>query len=207
MGVKRKKTDPTVCIVESLGFLEEQNHREGEIIARTLQLSNKPAPYAYVRTRAELEAFIEEFAESRHRYLHISCHGNRSGLYTTIDELPAVEFARQIAPYVAKRRVFLSTCQGADSRFALELMHSSECWSVLAPVGEIHFNDAAIFWTAFYHLMFKKNADSMRLSDIESNVAICANLVGQDFRLFYRAGKLVAQKSLGPGGVRKGKSV
>lgn len=198
MGTKSKKTEPTVCIVESLGFLDEQNHREGEIIARTLQLSNKPAPYAYVRTRAELETFIEEFAESRHRYLHISCHGNKSALYTTLDELPAADFAKYMAPYVAKRRVFLSTCQGADSRFAFELMRNSECWSVLAPVGEIHFNDAAIFWTAFYHLMFKKNADSMRLADIENTVALCANLVGQDFRLFYRAGKRVAQKTLGP---------
>lgn len=68
-------TEPTVCIVESLGFLEERTHREGEIISRTLQLSRKPSAYIYIRTIDELRAVISEFGGSEHRYLHLSCHG------------------------------------------------------------------------------------------------------------------------------------
>lgn len=54
-------TKPTVCLVESLGFLEEQTHKEGEIIARTLQMSGKRSAYAYVRSKKELSAVVREF--------------------------------------------------------------------------------------------------------------------------------------------------
>jgi hypothetical protein len=191
------RTKATICIVESLEFLQEESHREGEIVARTLRLSEKPAAYAYVRTRAELEAFIKEFGESSHRYLHLSCHGSKTALYTTTDRVPAQELAAFMAPHVSKRRVFLSSCQGADSSFARTLLKQSDCWSVLAPVGSIRFDDAAIFWTAFYHIMFKTNPDSMNRADIERVVTQCATLVGLKFRLFYKVGDQVKVKSLG----------
>lgn len=192
------RTNATVCIVESLEFLQENSHREGEIIGRTLRLSEKPASYAYVRTRAELEAFVVEFGESPHRYLHISCHGGKKSFFTTVDEVPAKDFAAFMAPHVNRRRVFLSTCLGADSPFAKELLSQGDCWSVLAPVGRINFDDAAIFWTTFYHLMFKSNPDSMSRPAIERTVTLCASLIGQDFRLFYKVGKRVVSKTLGP---------
>ena len=44
---KVKRTTPTVCIVESLDFLQEDSLKEGEIISRTLRLSEKPAHYTY----------------------------------------------------------------------------------------------------------------------------------------------------------------
>jgi hypothetical protein len=74
---------------------------------------------------------------------------------------------------------------------------SSECWSVVAPVGVINFDDAAIFWSAFYHLMFKDNPDVMSRPAIERTVHKCAALVGEQFRLFYRVGGKVVSKTLG----------
>ena len=68
-------TNPTVCIVESLGFLEEQSHREGEIISQTLQLSGKRSAYVYIKSIEDLKAVAREFGASKHRYLHLSCHG------------------------------------------------------------------------------------------------------------------------------------
>lgn len=68
-------TKPTVCFVESVGILEEQAFKEGEIIERTLQLSGKHSAYAYVRSKQQLAAVANEFGESKHRYFHLSCHG------------------------------------------------------------------------------------------------------------------------------------
>jgi hypothetical protein len=192
------RTTPTVCIVESLDFLQEDTHREGEIIARTLRLSNKIAHYTYLRSRQEFEAFASEFGRSKHRYLHISCHGNSKAFYTTIDEILAKEFASLLAPHVGARRVFLSACQAAQSKFAVSLLSSSQCWSVLAPVDDIRFDDAAIFWSSFYHIMFKKNPDSMNRGRIELTVRKCANLVGTQFRLFFREDGDVKSKLIGP---------
>jgi hypothetical protein len=72
MARKPKGTRATLCIVESLEFLQEDTHCEGEIISRTLRLSGKPTQYVYLRSRDELEAFVKEFGRSDHRYLHIS---------------------------------------------------------------------------------------------------------------------------------------
>ena len=197
MTQQKHKTTPTVCIVESLEFLQEDSHREGEIIARTLRLSGKQTHYTYLRTVDELKVFIKEFGESEHRYLHLSCHGNQSNFYTTTGHISAAALAKLLAPHVTKRRVFLSACLAAKSRFAKTLLETSECWSVVAPVGVINFDDAAIFWTAFYHLMFKSNPDSMRRADIEATVETCATLVGQKFRLFWRDNGEVQEKTLG----------
>lgn len=186
MTVKRKRTTATVCIVESLELLQEDTLREGEIIARTLRLSGKQTHYTYLRSNRELEIFVDEFGKSEHRYLHISCHGNKGAFYTTTGEIPAAKFAKMLAPHVRGRRVFLSVCLAAKSVFATRLLENSECLSVVAPVGRIDFDDAAIFWTAFYHLMFKKSPGSMNLAAMERTVQQCAELVGERFRLFHR---------------------
>jgi hypothetical protein len=197
MAAKSTHTTATVWIVESLGFLEEDSHREGEIIARTLRLAEKKAQYTYIRARDELEAFAKEFGRSEHRYLHVSCHGGSGGFWTTTSKIPAAEFAKLLAPHVNGRRVFLSACLAAESDFAHELLTHSECLSVLAPVGEIYFADAAIFWTSFYHLMFKQNRTSMNRPGIERTVKQCAELVGEKFRLFYRRDGKVRSKTFG----------
>src|SRR6267143_317736 len=57
-GKRLKRTTPTVCIVESLDFLQEDSLKEGEIISRTLRLSEKPAHYTYLRSSDEMKAFV-----------------------------------------------------------------------------------------------------------------------------------------------------
>jgi hypothetical protein len=194
---KAKRTTPTVCIVESLDFLQEGSLKEGEIISRTLRLSEKPAHYTYLRSSDEMKAFVKEFGQSEHRYLHVSCHGNASTFFTTTGRMSAVDFAELLAPHVDNRRVFLSACQAAQSEFAKSLLSNSECWSVLAPVDNIYFDDAAIFWSAFYHIMFKDNPDSMNRSGIERTVKKCADLINAEFRLFFPEDGKVRSKTFG----------
>jgi hypothetical protein len=192
----KAKMKPTIWIVESLGFFDENAHKEGEIISRTLQLSGKRTSYTYLRTRKEFEAFAEEFGNSAYRYLHISCHGYKGVFHTTTDMIKASEFADILVPHVDKRRVFLSTCLAGDDKFAKDLLLRSTCLSVLAPAGDIRFDDAAIFWTAFYHLIFKDNRDSMQNDNIKKNVLQCATLVGTRFHLFYKRDGNVIQELL-----------
>ncbi|MHC2019983.1 hypothetical protein [Methylobacterium sp. CM6247] len=183
-------TNPTVCIVESLGFLEEQSHCEGNIISRTLQLSGKRSAYVYIKSIAELKAVACEFGASKHRYLHLSCHGkvNRKGqmigLALTTGSILNDELAKILAPHLEGRRLFLSSCLAARGDFATKLLEQSKCRSVLAPMNEIGFDDAAVFWTAFYHLMFKAQRHAMSNTRIEETVGTCAALVNESFQLF-----------------------
>jgi hypothetical protein len=200
-------TQPTVCIVESLNFLEEQTHREGEIISRTLQLSRKPTAYVYIRTVDELRAVAEEFGASDHRYLHLSFHGlvdkkKMVGLALSVGEISNEDLVDLLGPHLAGRRLFLSSCLAARSDLATTLLERSDCRSVLAPMSSIRFDDAAVFWTAFYHLMFKGQPNSMSNTRIEEKVRICASLVNERFSLFYaeqkKSGKKVTQLTIGP---------
>ncbi|MCP1237675.1 CHAT domain-containing protein [Gluconobacter kondonii] len=183
-------TKPTVCLVESLGFLEEQSHREGEIISRVLQLSHKHSAYVYIKSIDELKAVAHEFGCSEHRYLHLSCHGwiderkQIVGVALTTDYILNEKLVDLLSPHLQGRRLFLSSCLMARGNFATMLLKKSKCLSVLAPINEIAFGDAAVFWIAFYHLMFKAQPQSMSNARIRETVRICANLINEPFRLF-----------------------
>ena len=178
------KTRASVCIIEFINLLQEDSRKEGEIISRTLHMSNKKSQYVYIRSRRELECLAKEFGQSAFRYLHISCHGNKAGFWTTLDFIPSKEMAALLAPHLGGRRLFISSCLATNNSFARSLLEESECLSILGPRGTINFDDAAIFWSSFYHLMFKTNPDAMHSPEIESNVAKCAALIGNKFRFF-----------------------
>jgi hypothetical protein len=177
------KSVADVFIIESLKVKEEVDRKEGEIIYRTLRMSGKNPVYHYVRTERELRHFINEFKASRYRYLHISCHGNIDTFATTFDVLDDDSFSRILAPALNQRRLFLSTCLAATSPFAAKIFKRSRCYSVAGPVGEIAFDDSAILWTSFYHLMFKTNVDLMKNDDVKLNLSRAASILGERIRL------------------------
>jgi len=79
-------SQPEILIIESLSFEDERAERfEGRIISQILALSGKECEYRYIRTKRELKALLGQFASSRYRYLHLSCHGDRSTMFTTLD--------------------------------------------------------------------------------------------------------------------------
>ena len=185
--------EPEVFILESLKVSEETHIKEGEILSRTLRLAGKKKTvYHYLRTRQEFEYFVKKFKRSPHRYLHISCHGNIDVFATTLDDIGVDEMVTILAPAIDGRRLFLSSCYAADpqNRFATRLMESSGCKSVVAPVSEIGFADAAVFWSTFYHLMFKRDLAKqnteefprMSAEDLRDVLSSCARLIGEEFR-------------------------
>jgi hypothetical protein len=187
----KSSTTANVCIVETLGFFDEDARREGEVISRTLRLSGKRSHYSYVRSTEELQAFMNEFGDSSFRYLHLSCHGNKGTFFTTTDQLSCDEMISLIGQTLRGRRLFVSACLATDERFARKLMTDGSCHSVLGPVGAINFDDAAIFWTAFYHLMVKRSRTTMTNVDIQEVATLCAQLIKEDFLFFHWLSKKV----------------
>src|SRR4051812_29448548 len=82
---KGSDTVPEVFIIESLELEDEEEGREGAVLAAVLKMCGKNPLYYYIRTEAELEMLAGKFKESGYRYLHISCHGGDDALHTTID--------------------------------------------------------------------------------------------------------------------------
>ena len=155
-------TKPAVFIIESLTFENEQHQLfEGRIIANILDLNKVPSKYYYIRTRQEFIEVLTLFEKSNYRYLHISCHGSKSHLYLTLDELSYSEIGKLLEKYLKKKRLFLSACQATNENLIKTIIPKSACYSVIGPVKDIAFRDAAITWAAFYHLMFKNDPKRM----------------------------------------------
>jgi hypothetical protein len=154
----KAKTKPQVFIIESLEFDDEAKELyEGNVISQMFRLSGKECRYVYIRTRAELEALLEQFWDSRYRYLHLSCHANSTEMGTTLDRITFPELGKILEPYLDKRRLFLSACKMSCRDLAKELLPHSGCYSVLGPAAKPYIADAAIFWASFYHTMFRLN--------------------------------------------------
>lgn len=152
-----------VFIIESLTFDDEKAERfEGRMLSQILSLNDKKSQYYYIRTKKELDEVLQIYYESEYRYLHISSHGNGNGLSLTLDFIPFKELASILEPYISNRRLFISACEMVSVDLVNEIMPKTNCLSVVGPNTDINFNDAAILWSSFYHLMFKTNPNVMK---------------------------------------------
>jgi hypothetical protein len=168
------RTIPDVFIIESLEFEdEEENLFEGKILSDILRLNKKNPIYYYIRTRQEFEEVLEIFDKSNYRYLHISSHGTNESLETTLDTIGFKELSELLRPRLRYKRLFLSACEMVNRSLASKLLTAnSKCHSVIGPNEPIYFTDATIFWSSFYHLIFKINESSMKLQDIQSKIGV-----------------------------------
>lgn len=180
-------TIPELYIIETLHVDDEQDRREGEFITKVLRISEKSPRYRYVRAAKELEHFAQKFGSSGCRYLHISCHGNIGVFGMTFDTLTEVEFADIIGPHLDDRRLLLSTCLATTPGFAQLIFDRGDCFSVTGPVNLIGFTGAALFWSTFYHLMFKTSSQSMKRNAILDKIGKAATCIGEPLRLFTRS--------------------
>ncbi len=178
---------PEVFIIESLGFEDEKDNRfEGKILSDILYLGGKEPIYYYIRTKKELEKVLEIFGKSEYRYLHISCHGNKKSLFTTLDALPFKEFATMINPYLKEKRLFVSACSAVNEDLAKVVIPRIGCYSLIGPIEDIYFQDAAIVWASFYHLMFKENPNAMKRKDLKPTLQNIVNTFGEPLNYFSR---------------------
>lgn len=162
-GRYKRKTKADVFIIESLELKDEkENSFEGGFLSQILRLGGKKPIYYYVRTKKELKRILEEFKESNYRYLHLSCHGNRKSLFTTLDDVSFSDLKKIMQPYLRDKRLFISACLAVNDDLARAVIPSSECFSIIGPAEAVSFSDAAIIWASFYHLVFK--ADRKRMT-------------------------------------------
>jgi hypothetical protein len=181
------KTLPDVFIIESLDRDDEKSDRfEGRRIQQMLSLSGKTCDYVYIRTKRELAKVMSDFKRSNFRYLHISCHGNRDGLATTYDRLSLATIAELLNPHLANRRVFISACSATTMSLAQHLLKRTKCLSVMGPSCDVKFQDAAILWTTFYHLMFKEYDQGMKGEAMRRHGGSVARLFGVPLKVFVK---------------------
>jgi hypothetical protein len=179
---------PEVFIIESLRFEDEDAGRlEGKMLSHMLNLHKKRSKYYYIRTKKELGAVLRLFDESEYRYLHLSCHGDETGMATTLDDVEFDELGRMIRPYLENRRLFVSACEMVNDGLASAIIPKSGCLSVIGPNATIKFSDAAIFWSSLYHLMFSENKHGMKSDALKRNIDDISKLFNININYFAKS--------------------
>lgn len=183
--MKQKNTEPKVFIIESLEFDDEDKGRyEGSILADILRLSGIQTQYYYIRTLREFKEILNLFQNSGFRYLHISCHGGDKSIWTTLDEIKYNELALILKEKLKKKRLFMSACSVVNKELAKNIIPLTECYSIIGPARDIGFNDAAIMWASFYHLMFKENSSSMVREGLLKNLQKVVDTFGEPLNYY-----------------------
>jgi hypothetical protein len=147
-----------VFIIESLDLEDETNNLfEGKILYSILKMLDVDVFYRYIRTKKELKEMIKQFEESDYRYLHLSCHGNETGIQITLEKntITFEELSDMFKYENRKQRLFLSSCNAMNGQDILDGMSDTKFKSITGPLQAIRFSDSRAFWTAFYHLMFR----------------------------------------------------
>jgi len=181
-----KNTNPEVFIIESLDFDDEKNDNyEGKMLSNILKLNNKKPIYYYIRTEQELNEIINEFEDSHYRYLHLSCHGSKNSMETTLDSISFDRLAEIIKPCLDNRRLFISACDMVDHPLAREIILGSDCYSLIGPYTRVALSTSAIFWSSFYHLMFSENESLMKEKEIRANLKALTNVFGIPINYFW----------------------
>jgi hypothetical protein len=182
-------TKPDVFIIESLDPDDEGNGRfEGSSISHILRLHGKRPEYRYVRSRKQLASAVAEFRLSDYRYLHISAHGDRSGMATTnLDDIGNSELAQLLSPGLRGKRLFLSACKMVHRDMAGVIIPGTGCLSVVGPRKNIGFAEAAVFWPAVYHLMFKRDSERITRKILKDSLSKVASLFEVEIGYYSRS--------------------
>ncbi len=195
------KSKVGVYILESL-YLENEKNREleGRALRDILRMLNCPVKYRYFRTNKELKAFLAEFQKSMYRYLHLSCHGDEDGFGFTLDELTINGFSGIAAPYLDKRRLFISSCKVANNDLARLLFKKSNIYSVAGPAKRIAFADACVSWASFYNLVLKDNKVGLLHDDVIGGLQKVCVMMDLKFNAFFRKknSPFYRRESIGP---------
>lgn len=180
------KSEKAVFIIESLKLDDEKKDRyEGLFLSQILRMSEIETIYYYIRTKEELEVIVDEFHQSNFRYLHISCHGNTKGISTTLHEIAFEKLALTLSPRLDNRRLFLSACSAANEELAKRILTESDCYSLIGPNTPIDFDDAAVFWASFYHLMLKN--ETMQMKELKQVVQDVSGLFSVSMSYFTKS--------------------
>jgi hypothetical protein len=151
-----------VFIIESMDWDNEANGKlDGVALKTILDLSDIPNQYIYIRTRQEFEHAIELFRDTGYGFLHISCHGNEEGICLTMDYISFEDLEIIMGPHLKYRRLFLSACKAACFAMAEYFIPRHHCYSIMGAADTIDYDKAAIFWSAYYYLMYRDDQQRM----------------------------------------------
>lgn len=162
-----------VFIIESL---REEDFFDGDNLSQILELSLIDNVYREVISKDDFNQALIEFQKSKLRYLHLSFHADFDGFEINGEEVSNMEMSDLLKGKIKGKRVFLSACKGGNRNFATAAIANNGCRSVIGTPIDLHFDKAALFWPAFYHVMNIADKSKMNKRGLSQALKKCVDL-------------------------------
>ncbi len=169
----KKRSKYGVFIIESL---RGDEFCDGDNLRQILDLSEIINTYKKAETREDFVTAIQEFKESKLRYLHLSCHADTYGIEVNGDNITNTELSDIFKNNVSKKRIFLSACKGGNKKFATAAIIKCGCQSIIGTPIDLYFDKAALFWPSFYHVINSIDQNKMNKATISETLKRCVDL-------------------------------
>ena len=120
----------------------------------------------YKFRKDEKRQFLSALLNSKHRFLHISAHGDRTGFLLqdkNETEITAADIQDYCGKHVSRTRpytplhkkfVTISSCGHVSAEFVMKLHESTGVTAVISALAPIGFSDSALFSSLFYFSLF-----------------------------------------------------
>lgn len=156
--------------------LKEDDYFDGDHLHEILKLSFVDSKYREVLSKQDFIDAVNEFHQSRFRYLHLSCHGDIYGIEINGEEISNYELGQIFKGKFMNKRLFLSTCRGSNRNMATAVIIHASGRSVIGTPIDLHFDKAALFWPAFYHVINRIDTQRMNKKSLEDALKRCVQL-------------------------------
>lgn len=163
-----------INIIESLN---SDDDKDGKILHEILNVCRIKNSYSSINTKSEFIKAINEFANCGFRYLHLSFHGNTTGIALSDGAfISNSEFSEIIGNKLEKRRIFMSSCETGNFDLASKLITKNYIYSLIGSPVKIRFDKASLFFPSFYHLMNEIDTEVMKKEALKTAIKASADL-------------------------------
>ena len=139
--------------------------------------------YRKVKDADDFENALNDYKQSKYRFLHISCHGNKSQVFFEEGMVDYLGFGNLFANHsLPVTRIFFSACCLGNLALSKAIITANKAvHSIVAPTQKIPFDLALIAWSSFYVKAFGWNKDGISENTILMTMRQIANLFLLDF--------------------------
>jgi hypothetical protein len=181
--MRKKQTKYGVFIIESL---REDDYFDGENLSQILNLSIIDNIYREVLSKTDFEQALNEFQKSGLRYLHLSFHADYDGFEINGEDISMLEISEMMKGKLKNRRLFLSACKGGNRNVATVAIANNGARSIIGTPIDLHFDKAAIFWPAFYHVVNMADRSKMNKRNLSQALKKCVDLFHVPINYYHR---------------------
>lgn len=166
------KLQRAVTIIDAI--LDKEPGRDINVLPELMRMSGFDVETVSLNGNSSKDTLMENLLLNDNRFIHISCHGDKDGLYFNGDRQTHVGIS-DIEKYIrknnkksplAKKFLTVSACGSLNLEFWKNLNEITGISCVVAPMGKVDFAESSFFYSAFYFSLFKHpSCSSSRKTD------------------------------------------